>query len=745
MKSFVSNIPTQYSVVVIPDDFPFVNDIRVVPLGVAGVTAVLLVLQALVASIQRLRRRRNAPIDNDGREAGGIRAHMKHFGSYTIFGFMIARVLGTTVLLGLSRVTLAQCGLSACAERFLMVTYLYSVLLGVVSITSKQWSIWAMRYTNTVLLSVFAVYAYRDLWPLATFHLQPQDIDEGGILWAKISILAFTCIFIPLFIPRKYVPVDPKNPMQELNPEQTASIISQITYSYVDPLIYQAYKTSSLTPEQLPPLSDFDAAKYQTDKAFVHLDTFVGAKRRHLFWGLMRAFSYEYTMLAFLIIAYSVTSFISPVGIYQVLRYLETDGIGAEIRPWFWIIWLLGGPMLQSLIFQYDLFVTTNVLVRLEGLFTQLVFNHSLRIRLKAGTSNDPHSDSRASSIREASSEATTPDNGSIADSSEHERAHSEASTLIASHDADASTSTSTSPKKAAKGKGNAEETKTPEKSNENLIGKINNLITTDLNYITGGQDFLMIVIYVPLQVTLCILFLYRILGWSTIVGFLATLLALPCPSQDGLQKNFRTSSWQNEEGTHTTDDRIQAVTEAVNIIRMVKLFGWETKMTTQLEKKREEELKWLWQMKVYDTANGLVGYILPTVTMLLSYAVYAIVMKASKIFSSMVVFAMLREQMWRLFRETGEIIQAKVSLDRVDEFLKNTELLDSFTASDKNEPILTSAISPLDIGFRNAVFSWTTEADSGYTAPSGRIFKLRVDGDLQFKRNSLNIIIGPT
>ena len=178
------------------------------------------------------------------------------------------------------------------------------------------------------------------------------------------------------------------------------------------------------------------------------------------------------------------------------LRYLETDGVGAEIRPWFWIIWLLAGPMLQSLIFQYELFVTTNVLVRLEGLFTQLVFNHSLRIRLKAETSNDPDSksNSRASSIREASSEATTPDNGSIAESSEHGRDPSEASTLIASHEADASTSTSTAPKKAAKGKGKAEEeTKAPEKSNENLIGKINNLITTDLNYITGGQDFLMI------------------------------------------------------------------------------------------------------------------------------------------------------------------------------------------------------------------------------------------------------------
>ena len=40
-------------------------------------------------------------------------------------------------------------------------------------------------------------------------------------------------------------------------------------------------------------------------------------------------------------------------------------------------------------------------------------------------------------------------------------------------------------------------------------------------------------------------------------------------------------------------------VPEAIGVIRMVKLFGWENKMTGKIEEKREDELKWLWKVKV--------------------------------------------------------------------------------------------------------------------------------------------------
>jgi hypothetical protein len=42
----------------------------------------------------------------------------------------------------------------------------------------------------------------------------------------------------------------------------------------------------------------------------------------------------------------------------------------------------------------------------------------------------------------------------------------------------------------------------------------------------------------------------------------------------------------------------------------MVKLFGWEGKMTGSLSEKREDELKLLWKTKLLDTAAGFLGYV---------------------------------------------------------------------------------------------------------------------------------------
>jgi len=87
---------------------------------------------------------------------------------------------------------------------------LYTSVLSVIALVSKTWSSAATRSNIITLLAVLFVYVYRDLWPLATYTQKPADDAEGGILWAKISILAVTAVFIPLFIPRRYIPVDPK-------------------------------------------------------------------------------------------------------------------------------------------------------------------------------------------------------------------------------------------------------------------------------------------------------------------------------------------------------------------------------------------------------------------------------------------------------------------------------------------------------------------------------------------------------
>jgi len=44
----------------------------------------------------------------------------------------------------------------------------------------------------------------------------------------------------------------------------------------------------------------------------------------------------------------------------------------------------------------------------------------------------------------------------------------------------------------------------------------------------------------------------------------------------------------------------------AMNVIRMIKLFGWENKMNSRIADKREEELKFLKKRQILDVCNNI-------------------------------------------------------------------------------------------------------------------------------------------
>lgn len=42
-----------------------------------------------------------------------------------------------------------------------------------------------------------------------------------------------------------------------------------------------------------------------------------------------------------------------------------------------------------------------------------------------------------------------------------------------------------------------------------------------------------------------------------------------------------------------------------MNVLRMVKLFGWEKKMDERVSEKREAELKWIWRRQFLDLVSS--------------------------------------------------------------------------------------------------------------------------------------------
>ncbi|EED80210.1 predicted protein, partial [Postia placenta Mad-698-R] len=197
--------------------------------------------------------------------------------------------------------------------------------------------------------------------------------------------------------------------------------------------------------------------------------------------------------------------------------YVESGGADADVRPWVWITWLFIGPMAGVIISSLYYMASMRVAVQLEVVVTELVFTHALRIRMKAETSED------------APTAPVTPDNASIVRSS---AAQSEDEATVREEEtfADSTTASTQSAKAKQKSKSTPEQavvltqpTAGEEKDRDkgkSLVGKINNLITSDLANITKGVEYAQIFVRIPVQLVLCVWFLYTILGWRPMTVF---------------------------------------------------------------------------------------------------------------------------------------------------------------------------------------------------------------------------------
>jgi hypothetical protein len=87
----------------------------------------------------------------------------------------------------------------------------YASVFALATVTCKRSvSRVASTHLEIVLLTSFCVNAFRNLWPLMTYTSAPADAFEGYFVWIKITLFGFSGIVIPLTMPRKYIPLDPR-------------------------------------------------------------------------------------------------------------------------------------------------------------------------------------------------------------------------------------------------------------------------------------------------------------------------------------------------------------------------------------------------------------------------------------------------------------------------------------------------------------------------------------------------------
>ncbi|KFA47905.1 hypothetical protein S40293_05168 [Stachybotrys chartarum IBT 40293] len=269
-------------------------------------------------------------------------------------------------------------------------------------------------------------------------------------------------------------------------------------------------------------------------------------------------------------------------------------------------------------------------------------------------------------------------------------------------------------------------------------LGTIINLMSVDsfkISEITAYLHFLCA--SAPTQLIICVILLWQVMGLSAIPGLIVMVILLPVNYL--IAMGFNTTS---KNILAATDKRINITNEVLQNIRIIKYFAWEQRFGFMINEKRHAELKALRSRFILWAVAVACWNSVPVLITFSSFLVYTMIeekpLYPSIAFTAMSLFMLLRVPLDQFGDMLAHVQEAKVSIDRVQEFLdeEETEKYEQLGMDNVDENGVKR------IGFKNATFIWggkDTVAEDG-----SRAFRL-LDLNVDFQIGKLNIIAGPT
>ncbi|KAF9339730.1 hypothetical protein BGZ91_004895 [Linnemannia elongata] len=280
---------------------------------------------------------------------------------------------------------------------------------------------------------------------------------------------------------------------------------------------------------------------------------------------------------------------------------------------------------------------------------------------------------------------------------------------------------------------------KDDEDKKKDSSANISNLVAVDIKKLELPFSYFFQMYATPFQFLIAGVQLYNLLGNAALVGVAFMIASYPIPAKlyAMIMKLFK-------DIMNTKDERMDALNEMLGAIRIVKFFGWEAQFVKKITAAREKELKRTKDSYVQIVFADIVWMLTPllnTVVILLAYTkLFGHEITASKIFTTLALFNIMRQALNSLPWNIKSTMQAIVSLNRINKFLSDEEVVldTTVTKLDPKARLSTATISSHTpaaglsgsephhptIGFVNASFIWPNkehdvEAKDGVKKPS--------------------------
>uniref|UniRef100_A0A6Q2YDD5 ABC-type glutathione-S-conjugate transporter n=1 Tax=Esox lucius TaxID=8010 RepID=A0A6Q2YDD5_ESOLU len=205
-------------------------------------------------------------------------------------------------------------------------------------------------------------------------------------------------------------------------------------------------------------------------------------------------------------------------------------------------------------------------------------------------------------------------------------------------------------------------------------VGEIVNLVSTDTQKLMDMVVYFNAVWVAPIEITLCLFFLWQRLGPSALAGIATVILIFPL---NGFIAKMRSKL---QVQMRYTDSRIKLMNEILSGIKILKFYAWERAFLEWVLGYREKELNALKRSQVlysisiasFNSSSFLVTFAM--------FGVYVLiddknVLDAQKVFVSMALINILKTPLSQLPFAMSTTMQAIVSLKRLGKFLCQDEL----------------------------------------------------------------------
>lgn len=255
----------------------------------------------------------------------------------------------------------------------------------------------------------------------------------------------------------------------------------------------------------------------------------------------------------------------------------------------------------------------------------------------------------------------------------------------------------------------------------------VNNLLSVDAQKLGDLIAYIFYIYCFPIQITICIWSLYKLLGNASFWGIL--IICISQPVTFVLSRHFQKLQ---HAAMKCTDKRIGLMNELLSAIRIVKFFAWEKQFRARVMEARDAELKVIRARLMSFMWIGNVWFIIPVLIMVAVFYAYTrvFILTASTAFTALALFNNFKTTLDELPVITSFILQANVSLSRIETFLKEEEV----------KLPAPNTTSSTHIGFiNNASFSWNSPKNDEASVP--QIKNLNIS----FPLNQMSIVCGPT